>query len=513
MICERCGVTTAVDARFCSACGAPTRGAEAASHDERRQVTVVFFDLVGSTELSQRLDAEDYGDVIGWYHNLCDRIIETHGGYVAQHLGDGVLGFFGHYRSREDDAERAVRSGLSVLESLRQERNRFEPLAVEPMARVGIHTGRVVVRGDPEGGQRNLLAMGDAPNIAARVQSEAGPGELLVSDVTWSIVRRGFAGEDVGPRKLKGVAGAIRLWRVSGLAISNPRGPGWAEEPDFVGRVDELRALAETWEHVQQNPARFVLVRGEPGIGKSRLVDRFIQDVNGSARVLVLQAREEDRNTPFRPVIDLLTTELDLRPASGPAEQAHRLQDTLAAVGVEESDEVAYLGRLIWGDTEGAGPQPDPVLGAERAGAIDLLVRLLTVVAAREPTVFVGADLHWADASTVQLLGALVGAPPAVPLLGVLSARPEFAPEWAGRAEIVNLSSPPSTGPKPRPWCGRWRPGKPYPGMSSARSTSSPVGSLCLSRSSPAPSSTRVPSVRESHRGRRPDPYRWRVCP
>ena len=220
-----CGYVNVPPARFCAACGKAFGEAIAVPDGEerRQQITVLFCDLVGFTELSQSLDPEDLRDLLAEYHRICGEVVGHHDGHVAQFLGDGVVVYFGFPRAHEDDARRAVRCGLDILSEIQAyAAGSASPSEALLQVRAGIHTGRVVV--GSVGPQGAYLAQGGTPNIAARLQSEAAPGTLAVSDATWRIVQGYFRGESLGERELKGVAQPMRLWRVTGASGA---GPAW----------------------------------------------------------------------------------------------------------------------------------------------------------------------------------------------------------------------------------------------------------------------------------------------
>jgi class 3 adenylate cyclase len=245
------------------------------SEAERRQLTVMFCDLVGSTPLSEQLDPEDLREVVRAYQQTCAQVVQRFDGHIAQFLGDGLLVYFGWSQAHEDDAQRAVRAGLGMVDALgtfntRLERERGLRLAI----RVGIHTGLVVVGEMGGGGHQEQLALGDTPNIASRIQGLAAPNTIVMSAAASQLVQGYFTCQALGAHTLKGVAAPMPVYRVLGesgaqsrLEVATSRGL-----TPFVGREQAVRLLVERWEHAQEGHGQIVLLSGEAGIGKSRLV-------------------------------------------------------------------------------------------------------------------------------------------------------------------------------------------------------------------------------------------------
>jgi class 3 adenylate cyclase len=253
----------------------PDRSPHAAAEAERRQLTVLFCDLVDSTSLARHLDPEDYREVVRAYQAACAEVIQRFDGTIAQYLGDGLLVYFGYPQAHEDDAQRAVRAGLEILDALTPLKGR---LAADKglllAARLGIHTGLVVVGAMGTGERQEQLALGDTPNIAARLQGLAEPDSVVVSEATYRLVQGYVTGHDLGPQSLKGVETPVLAYRVLGtsgaqsrLDVISPHGP-----TPLVGREVEMTLLRERWAQAQDGPGQVVVLSGEAGIGKSRLV-------------------------------------------------------------------------------------------------------------------------------------------------------------------------------------------------------------------------------------------------
>ncbi|HYZ76488.1 MAG TPA: adenylate/guanylate cyclase domain-containing protein [Gaiellaceae bacterium] len=431
-------------ARFCAGCGRPldagTRPLETA---ERRQLTVLMCDLVGSTELSQSLDPEDLRELLADYQRVCAEAVEHHDGHIAQYLGDGVLVYFGFPYAHEDDARRAIRCGLDILGRMRElDSAATRRCGVRLSVRAGAHTGRVVVGTVGTGARQEMLAQGDTPNIAARVQAHADPDSLAVTDATWRMVRGYFHAEPLGARELKGLAEQMRLWRITGASGAKSRLEADRFLTRYVGRELELRALERQWGAVAAGAARFVTVRGEPGIGKSRLVQEFTQGVGADVERLELRFTSYTQNSAFQPVIELIERRLGLERSLSPDLRLERIEERLRELGITASEAAPLWAELL---SIPAAERYRPLVmspARRRARTVETLVAAFQSLASRGPTIVVAEDLHWGDASTLELLQLLVSSTSQPPLLGLFTARPEFQPPWAAQdaAAFIEMS-------------------------------------------------------------------------
>lgn len=449
MTCSSCGYVNVPPARFCAACGKAFDEAIAVPDGEerRQQITVLFCDLVGFTELSQSLDPEDLRDLLAEYHRICGEVVGHHDGHVAQFLGDGVVVYFGFPRAHEDDARRAVRCGLDILSEIQAyAAGSASPSEALLQVRAGIHTGRVVV--GSVGPQGAYLAQGGTPNIAARLQSEAAPGTLAVSDATWRIVEGYFRGESLGERELKGVAQPMRLWRVTGASGAESRLEVGGALTHYVGRAEERKVLEQEWAVARSGTARFVTVRGEPGIGKSRLVQEFRHQLaEPGVDQLVLRATPYSQNSAFLPAVELIEFRLDLHRSLSPEARLERIDERLEQLGITSPDAGPLLAELLSIPAGKRYPPLELSPARRRVRTLEVLVGMVEGLASRNPTILVAEDLHWADASTLEILRLLVSSAPQLPLLGLFTARPEFEPPWAGEraaglVEVSRLDSP-----------------------------------------------------------------------
>ncbi|MEN8181688.1 MAG: AAA family ATPase, partial [Myxococcota bacterium] len=453
--CPRCQHPRSPGARFCSRCGTelaePAHGAPGGGEvdGERRHLTVMFCDLVESTALSERLDPEELRDLLAAYHETSASVVERFEGHVAQYLGDGLLVYFAYPQAHEDDAERAVRAGLAILEELaginpRLAREHGMGVAV----RIGIHTGPVVV--DEAGGaqQHEAVALGYPVNLAARLQAIARPDSVVISESTLHLVQGLFVTEDLGTHTLKGVSEPIpvhRVLRPSGVRSRLDVAAAAGLSP-LVGREQELSFLLENWDHAREGTGRVVLVRGEPGIGKSRLVlalrDRLADESHGWLECRGSTHREK---SAFHPVIDLLRQRLELTLETSPEEQTERIERALDRAGLDREETLPLFAGLLSLEP----PERYPPLGlsaeAQRRKMLESLARWLSELAAQQPTVLVVEDLHWTDPSSLELLELLIARAPTAPVLLVLTFRPTFVPPWAGRPALEEMTLHPLT--------------------------------------------------------------------
>ncbi|HKN38050.1 MAG TPA: adenylate/guanylate cyclase domain-containing protein, partial [Acidimicrobiia bacterium] len=399
---------------------------------ERRQLTVLFCDIVGSTELSRVLDPEDLAELVGEYQKICGEAVRAHEGHIAQYLGDGVVVYFGYPRSHEDEAQRAVRCGLEILDAIQvlRDSGRFPP-ETSLDVRLGAHTGRGVVGPVGGGDRKDRLALGATPNIAARIQADAEPGTLTVSDATWKIVEGYFIGKRLGESKLKGISEPIELWLVTGVSESNERVEVATMLTPFVGRQQELAVLQEAWRESRSGATRVVQVRGEPGVGKSRLAQLFRDEIQfEAADMLAIRATPYTTNTPFQPVIEMIQRRFGQEPTLPATARLERLEAGLRRLGLHSSDAVAILVSLLILPADERHSRLELSPARQRSRTLELLVDIVGAIAAAGPTLLLVEDLHWMDTSTLDFLELLVTIAPPVPLLGVVTVRPEVNLEW-----------------------------------------------------------------------------------
>ncbi len=409
---------------------------------ERRQLTVLFCDLVDSTPLFGAVDPEDLREVMRAYFRACDKVIGRFDGYTAQYLGDGLLVFFGYPQAHEDDAARAVRAGLGIIEAIRGLNVTLQQqYGVTLSVRLGCHTGMVVV-GEVVGENRHeQMALGDPPTIAARLQTVAAPNTLIIGELTHQLLHGFFHTVPLGAPPLKGVAEPLQVHRVLAEDTTRTRleAIGTAGTGPLVGRTEELQTLQGLWRDAVDGHGRAVLVRGEAGIGKTRLVYALTEGAGTDLGWLVpCQASPYHRDTALYPFADLLDR-LVLRPGgtASTAESLRNLEGFLVQNGLALEQAMPAMCAMAALPTGVATDRSPEQL---RQGAIDALTAILVNRAAHQPVLLVVEDLHWADASTLELLTQLIGKLFGTRMLMLLTGRPEFDSPWPGDA--VHLLTP-----------------------------------------------------------------------
>jgi class 3 adenylate cyclase/predicted ATPase len=411
-----------------------------AGEAERRQLTVLFCDLVGSTELAARLDPEDLGQVIRAYHGACTEMVERWGGHVAKYMGDGVLAYFGWPQAHEDEAERAVRAGLGIIEALA---GLATPVGAPLPARIGIATGLVMV-GEliGQGAAQEQTVVGETPNLAARLQALAAPGSVVISQATRRLVGGLFELADLGPRRLKGFAAPLAVWRVEGQGRAEGRFEALHGEhlTPLVGREHELGILLERWAWARDGDGQVVLLSGEPGIGKSRMIRTLRERIGEPHTPLSHDCSPHHTSSALYPVIDLLERAARLDREEPPERQLARLEAVLGRSS-ERLDEVVPLLAALLGVPSGE-QYPALTLTPEiqKRRTLQALVDQLAALAAQQPVLALCEDVHWIDPSTLELLGLVVERIRHLPVLALITFRPEFQPPWTGQAHVTSLT-------------------------------------------------------------------------
>jgi class 3 adenylate cyclase/predicted ATPase len=408
---------------------------------ERRQLTVLFGDLAGSTALSAKLDPEDMGALIRAYHACCADVVRRWGGHVAKYLGDGVLAYFGWPQAHEDDAERAVRAGLDLVTAVaRLTTGAGMPLA----ARVGIATGLVMV-GEliGEGVAREQTVVGETPNLAARLQALASPGSVVISQATRRLVGGLFELADLGPQRLKGFAEPLSAWRVEGEGRAEGRFEALHGErlTPLVGREHELGILLERWAWAKDGEGQVVLLSGEPGIGKSRVVRALRERLGGEPYTpLSHYCSPYHANSALHPVIGLLERAARFERDEPPQERLSRLEAVLGRASDRLDEAVPLLAALLGVPTGERYPARTLTPEVQKRRTLQALVDQLAGLATRQPVLALYEDVHWIDPSTLELLGLVIERVQRLPVLVLLTFRPEFQPPWTGQAHVTAVT-------------------------------------------------------------------------
>jgi class 3 adenylate cyclase/predicted ATPase len=404
----------------------------------------MFCDLVGSTDLSGRLDPEDLREVVRAYQEMAAAVVRRLDGSVAQYLGDGMLVYFGYPQAHEDDPRRAVQAGLDIVEDLGALNERLDAQrGVRLAVRVGIHTGPVVVGAVGGGDRHEQLALGETPNIAARIQGLAEPNTVVVSAVTARLTRGAFVLEDQRAASLRGVVEPVEVVRiVAPVDASALDGDGAAvSRTPLVGRDEEVGLLLRRWEQSKERLGQVVLVSGEAGIGKSRLVETIREQAlrDGLPR-LTYRCSPYHTNSVLYPVIGHLQRALQLRDGDAPSLKLDKIETGLREYRLPMEEVVPLFAALL--SVPLGGRYPELTLSPQqlKQQTMDALVAWLMEVAERQPALAVWEDVHWADPTTLELVGVVIDQSPTAPILNVLTYRPEFQPPWPMRSHTTPLT-------------------------------------------------------------------------
>jgi class 3 adenylate cyclase/predicted ATPase len=407
---------------------------------ERRHLTVMFCDLVGSTALSARLDPEDMREIIGAYHRSCVEQITKAGGFVAKYMGDGVLAYFGYPQAHEHDAERAVLAGLALVGAVPLLKTTSgTPLQV----RVGIATGLVVVGdliGSGEAQERGVV--GDTPNLAARLQALAEPNMVVIAEGTRRLLGNLFELEDLGAKDLKGIAGAVRAW--AALRASSAEGRFEALHTTgltaLVGREEELELLLRRWSRAKSGEGQVVLLSGEAGIGKSRLTAALLDRLSGEAPTrLRYFCSPQHTDSALYPIIGQMERAAGLVRDDLPLAKLEKLDAVLARTSTSIED-AALFAEMLSLPNDDRHPALDLPPQQRRERTFDALTAQMEALACQNPVLMIFEDAHWSDPTSLELLGRVVQRIANSRALLIVTFRPEFEAPWVGESHVTSLT-------------------------------------------------------------------------
>ena len=479
--CSQCATELAPDARFCHSCGAAVdattpasatgdrdapsepshsktpaqsiaspkpdtleQSADAIDLAERKHLSIMFCDLVGSTALSEILDPEDLRQLIKEFHAAVAAIIERYEGFVSRYMGDGVLVLFGYPKAHEDDATRAVRASIEILEAVAgMDRDYHRDVDYAIQVRIGISSG-MVVAGDliGKGVAEEKAVYGDAPNLAARLQGHAVPGEIVVSEATYKLTRNRFEVEDLGEHDLKGIADPVRIYRIVGELDERLR-----EEADnqkartpLVGREVEFEMLKRCWEKARDGDSQVVLLSAEAGVGKSRMIRELKYACHQStARRAYLYCSPHHVNSAFFPIIEQIRYAAGFDKQDSDEQKIAKLEKLVAQSGIPAGESIPLLSALLnlsLGDGYSL-PGLSPI--EQKRQTLGLLVNMIKGFCRDEPMLMIFEDLHWIDPSSQEFIHLLIEKLKGQPLFLLLSYRIGFETPWASLPDALVL--------------------------------------------------------------------------
>jgi class 3 adenylate cyclase/predicted ATPase len=405
---------------------------------ERRQVTVMFADLVGSTALSAHMDPEDLREVISAYQKCVAEAVQRFGGFVAKYMGDGVLVYFGYPQAHEDDAERAVRAGLELITAVNALKTR-----AQLQTRVGIATGLVVVGdliGSGEAQERGIV--GETPNLAARLQSIAEPNTVVIAEGTRKLLGSLFELQDLGAKEVKGIASPVRAWAVLRPASIESRFEALHASglTELVGREEEIELLLRRWSKAKNGQGQMVLLSGEAGIGKSRLTAALLEKLTNEPHTrLRYFCSPQHTDSAFYPIISQMERAAGFVHDDIPQARLDKLDMMLAQTSTSKED-AALFAEMLSLPNDGRYPAIDLAPEQRRQRTLEALTTQVAKLASQRPVLMIFEDAHWSDPTSLEAFGRTVDQIKTLPALLIVTFRTEFNAPWAGRSHVTSVA-------------------------------------------------------------------------
>jgi class 3 adenylate cyclase/tetratricopeptide (TPR) repeat protein len=412
-------------------------------HAERRQLTIVFVDLVGSTPLSERIDPEEFFAIIRSYRDICDEKIRQYGGHIARLVGDGLLAYFGVPQAHENDPERAVRASLAIAAAIKERKFQISDRSfLRLRVRIGVNTGFVVVGSVPGEPPDRREVFGSSAHVAARLQAIAGENGVVIGAATYELIRGIFDCVSLGRRRLKGVNDPVEAWRVNAVTPGESRfdRSRSAPLPRMIGRTSEAGILAELWEKSMAGSSHVGVISGEPGIGKSRLIREFRGSLDQSAiDVLSHQCSPFHVSTPFAPEIERLMRATGIQEADDPRLSIAKLRSLLKKAMLDVDRALRYYGALL---SIPACPGYEPAdLGApsERERAFQAIAETLAVASRNKPIITISEDVQWIDPTSITLLKRTIARCARERVLFLVTHRDDYEPTWLSGPTVRSI--------------------------------------------------------------------------
>lgn len=468
--CHECGFLNPVDFKYCGKCGKSLSSQSEADDStglqesvgskfekdpstssdiyneaaERRQLTVMFCDLADSASLSDSLDPEEFHTIIQEYQIACSNVIGRYGGHIAQYLGDGILVYLGYPKAHEDDPRRAVYSALGCVEAIAALNKNLAVNNVQLNIRIGIHTGLVVTGEIGTGERRERLALGRTPNVAARLQSLAYPNSVFISDTTRCLIHGFFEIEPQGQHTLKGISDPVDVFQVTREIDARNRfdvALRLGGLIPIVGRENEIEQLRRLWDKATNGYGQVVLLKGESGVGKSRLMQAFIEQLNSTSHhYLCAHGTAFPESSTLRPIIEMLQATFRFSPNDSSHDRSHKLEILLGKYGFNLTEYLPLFASLL--NLPLADDYHELTLSPERKKkrTLEMVCELIQKLSQEYPLLFVVEDLHWLDPSTLELLDMLVLQDPTHRIFIFFTCRPHFLMPWQSRSNLIQFN-------------------------------------------------------------------------